>query len=283
MWMWVVVVVVLTAAWQQSERLKWGNREDGSQRRRNEKSPSMTTCPWPVSIWQRPPMGVNVCECVCECVCVCVCVCVLKLCLYACESVHTHTQMKKERECVFEWRQKWRQPDFLFRCGCRFHNNQIHRAALSKLLQPDVHSHTHTHTHTHSGVSCPHACYKKKWIFTHVGRHCFWIQLFSLWAFKFMTLPLPLLVCRWGLRSPLLSGRAFFTLEPKAAVRGLLYSVRVVIALSLTEGGREGGREGAGLSRWTVRSCVMRWWWEAESAALCGKASSDFTSRAFFV
>ena len=52
-----------------------------------------------------------------------------------------------------------------------------------------------------------------------------------------MTLPLPLLVCRWGLRSPLLSGRAFFTLEPKAAVRGLLYSVRVVIALSLTEGG----------------------------------------------
>ena len=58
-----------------------------------------------------------------------------------------------------------------------------------------------------------------------------------------MTLPLPLLVCRWGLRSPLLSGRAFFTLEPKAAVRGLLYSVRVVIAHSLTEGGREGGRE----------------------------------------
>lgn len=48
--------------------------------------------------------------------------------------------------------------------------------------------------------------------------------------------------CRWGLRSLLLSGRAFFTLEPKAAVRGLLYSVRVVIALSLTERGREGGR-----------------------------------------
>lgn len=44
--------------------------------------------------------------------------------------------------------------------------------------------------------------------------------------------------CRWGLRSLLLSGRAFFTLEPKAAVRGLLYSVRVVIALSLTERGR---------------------------------------------
>lgn len=40
----------------------------------------------------------------------------------------------------------------------------------------------------------------------------------------------------------MLSGRAFFTLEPKAAVRGLLYSVRVVIALSLTERGREGGR-----------------------------------------
>lgn len=36
----------------------------------------------------------------------------------------------------------------------------------------------------------------------------------------------------------MLSGRAFFTLEPKAAVRGLLYSVRVVIALSLTERGR---------------------------------------------
>lgn len=87
--------------------------------------------------------------------------------------------------------------------------------------------------------------------------------------------------CRWGLRSLLLSGRAFFTLEPKAAVRGLLYSVRVVIALSLTEGGREGG--GGGLSRWTVRSCVMRWWREAERAALWGKASSDFTSRAFFL
>lgn len=49
----------------------------------------------------------------------------------------------------------------------------------------------------------------------------------------------------------------------------------------LTDWGREGG--GGGLSRWTVRSCVMRWWWEAERAALWGKASSDFTSRAFFL
>lgn len=49
----------------------------------------------------------------------------------------------------------------------------------------------------------------------------------------------------------------------------------------LTDWGREGG--GGGLSRWTVRSCVMRWWREAERAALWGKASSDFTSRAFFL
>lgn len=83
--MWVVVVV-LTAAWQQSERLKGGNSEDGSQWRRNEKSPSMTTCPWPVSIWQRPPMGVNVC--------VCVCVGALSLCMWV--SPHTGA----ERECV---------------------------------------------------------------------------------------------------------------------------------------------------------------------------------------
>lgn len=64
------------------------DREDSSQRRKNEKSPSMTTalgqCP---SDSARPWVSV----------CVRLCVCCVRLCLHACESVHT----EKEKQCVF--------------------------------------------------------------------------------------------------------------------------------------------------------------------------------------
>lgn len=86
------------------------------------------------------------------------------------------------------------------------------------------------------------------------------------------------LVLGWRLRSAPRS--CVFPLEPRAPGSRRSFVFRASSYCPLPPW-RVKARGESGPSRWTVRSCITGWWWEAEAGAL-GKASSDFTSRICF-
>ena len=188
------------------------------------------------------------------------CQCVCGLCLYAWETLHTDREKRVFLKTACP-RTTWFSALYV---GVYF---KIIRFGVQhcKLQQPDVHSNSQT----------SHVLMLLVKNDTHNVTPQFVIFLKPASCARFYSW---LFFCVGGCAP--LSGHVFFPLsQRRLVVRGLLYSARVVIALSPTVEG-EGG--GSGLSRWTVRLCIMGWWWEAETGALWGNAPSDFTSRIFF-